>query len=141
MRYLLGTGVVTWQRRERVTDRYGAIFLTEIPDGPVVEMPDCYDGQKGSFIACIREARQSQHIGDLFRGLTPPKEPLPVGTEIVLGAGTLFREGLSDIAGIAVGLRPHWILTRFEKWRHDWLNPVSLYQVHNQTVDLFFESK
>jgi hypothetical protein len=139
MRHFIATGVVAWDSGERVSDRYGTIFLRTAPGGDIVSLPDTFDGQSGMLIACIREARRSPHIGDLFRGLHPPEEPLAVGTEVRLGTGEVFREDvfreedLEDGEGAAIGLLPA------DGREHDWLDPEALYQVHYQTIDLFFE--
>jgi hypothetical protein len=134
MKHFIATGVVAWHPGERVSDRYGTIFLRETPDGgAIVPLPDTFDGQNGTLIACIREARRSPHIGDLFRGLRPPEEPLASGTEVRLGTGVLFREDLEDGEGVAIGVQPD------DGREYDWLDPEALYQVHHQTVDLFFE--
>jgi hypothetical protein len=136
MRHFIATGVVTWQSGERVSDRYGTLFLRKTPGGgDIVPLPDTYDGENGTLIACIREARRSPHIGDLFCGLHPPEEPLAPGTEVRLGTGALFREDLEDGEGVAIGVLPG------DGREYDWLDPEALYQVHHQTVDLFFETE
>jgi hypothetical protein len=69
------------------------------------------------------------HLGDLFCGLAPPETP-PPGTVVELGEGTLFVEHNEGTA--AVGLLP-------DAWRPtDWLDPVALCSVHEQTVRLEF---
>lgn len=93
----LGKGVFTWGRMERVSDRYGAVYL--IPEGSsslttaatpsLISIPPEAEGL-GTLWAVVTETRASTHIGDLFRGFSPstPK----VGAKIKLGTGKFFSE-------------------------------------------------
>lgn len=128
----LGTGLFSWNRHERVSDRYGAVTLLDGNDKAIQAVPANLIGHKGKLIAEVRETRQSQHIGDFFRGLSP--ETPEIGESITLGTGTLFEEPAEGQANRAVGLKP-------EKRREsDWLNPKAMYRCHDQTVELFFLS-
>ena len=55
---LLGTGILTWNRRERVMDRYGTIRLGKDPDAETngtVALCKCrYDMSLGSFHSLAR---------------------------------------------------------------------------------------
>src|SRR5262245_59579085 len=90
---LLGTGRLTWDRMERVSDRYGFVYLMEYGDSmsphklAPLTIPKEHLGKRGSFMAHVIETRQSTHIGDLFRKIFPvtPK----VGDDIMLGYGVL----------------------------------------------------
>jgi hypothetical protein len=74
--------------------------------------------------------RASGHLGDLFGGLAPPETPPPPGTVVELGEGTLFVEHNEGSA--ADGLLP-------DDWQPtDWLDPVALCSLHEQTVRLEF---
>ena len=135
----IGTGTLTWMRSERITDRYGAVYL--IPDGynslsraapPSLiehEVVKTRVGEKGRLIAEVVETRESTHIGDVFRGLYPrtPKR----GDRLVLGTGTFFSERNSE--GLTIGVKPD------DGRDSDWLDPRALYDAHEQTVTLFFE--
>ncbi len=131
--YVLGTGVLTWARGERVSDRYGSVFL--MPEGqdslnhgdPFVDLTRV-DGH-GRLIAEVLKTRQSTHIGDFFRGLSPSTPE--VGDRLILGEGTLWF--LAEDFGDTVGLFPD------DDRELDWLDPHVLYQVHEQTVKLSFE--
>jgi hypothetical protein len=125
----LGTGVLSWPRNERVSDRYGTVMLmTDAgaraqyinPASPPV-------GQRGSLVAEVVETRQSDHIGDAFRGLHP--ETPEIGDRIELGSGTFFTEP-TDFGAVLMGLSPD------DGRTSDWLDPKALYRVHNQTVRL-----
>ncbi len=77
------------------------------------------------------------HIGDLFRGVSPstPK----VGETIVLGTGTFFTEPTDWYAegvkfSLAFGLDPD------DGRETDWLDINSLYRLHEQDVELYFEA-
>jgi hypothetical protein len=141
---LLGTGRLTWNRGERVTDRYGAVYLLASGDSmteathiaPITLSPELV-GKRGQLIAEVIETRESTHLGDWFHGFAPSTPD--VGEKIVLGVGTLFKENEHDDTGqrwIMVGLKPDDGREEF------WLNPKKLYRAHEQTVKLWFkESK
>ena len=76
------------------------------------------------------ETRQSSHIGDIFRGISPSTPQ--IGDSIELGEGTLFVSASPE--GQWVGLEPD------ELRNSDWLDPEALYRVHDQTVVLSFVS-
>ena len=133
----LGTGVLTWDGRERISDRYGTVYLVDRPQGspfqetktkiiPLQIIP-C---RSGVLIAEIIETRQSQHIGDIFRGLFPSTPE--VGDRIILGAGELFFERDTNRDGNEVGIKPD------DGRESDWLDPRALYRAHDQTVKLLF---
>jgi hypothetical protein len=120
----LETGVLDWEREERISDRYGLVELFEGP-GSLVKLDRVTEQLHGTLIAIVREVRESHHIGDLFHGVRPstPK----VGERVELGTGAIFFEG------DAVGLVPDDHRTTL------WLEIRALYRVHNQTVTLYFE--
>jgi hypothetical protein len=125
----LGTGVLTWNRRERVTDRYGTVRLGSEPDAEsTVALNNSNAGSRGTLFARILETRKSTHIGDCFRNLFPTTPT--VGDRIKLGYGQLFFEEEDDVQ--SVGVCP-------PDGRHsDWLEPKALYTCHHQTVELLF---
>jgi hypothetical protein len=141
---LLGEGVLTWGRGERISDRYGTVYLIEEGcDSTTTEKP-CPSligpavvplaGRHGELIAVVLSTRKSTHIGDLFRGVSPR---IPeVGQAIVLGSGILFWEAApAPSVGMQVGLRP-------EVHRDsDWLDIRALYDAHEQTVQLYFQPR
>lgn len=118
-----------------MSDRYGTVILLSVP-GPAstgMALATGLDGQYGRLVASVTETRQSQHIGDLFRGLAPPRsdeDRAAIGQEYTLGEGTVFYE---DAEGSPViGLRPD------EDRAADWLDPTILYLLHEQSVVLTF---
>ena len=130
-RVILGTGQFGWQRRERVTDRYGAVALFDTGDGPALnlEVFTRIEGQRGHLEAVVIETRQSAHLGDLFRGLFP--ETPEVGEVIRLcEPGVAFVE--RGDCGLQVGIRPD------DDRKVDWLDPEAMYRCHDQTVRLVF---
>ena len=93
----LGTGILTWNKSERITDRYGAVYLmedgrTSFTAGPSPSVVNAeavaLNGRDGKLTARVISPRTSTHIGDLFRGLAP-RTP-EVGTLLHLGEGLFF---------------------------------------------------
>jgi hypothetical protein len=139
-RFVIGEGVLTWHPRERISDRYGTVFLMtggdsqHEPGGYVPVPDDAPVGLPGRLVAEVQATRQSTHVGDLFRGLRP--ETPEVGERIVLGEGRLFCQTVDREEGIeAVGCTPEPEDPRDS----DWLDPRALYRAHEQTVRLVFE--
>lgn len=130
---LIGHGILNWRRNERITDRYGAIHLSSGDGFFVIFQRQC-EGQRGVLYAIVRETRVSSHCGDMLRGIAPSVPDL--GEKIVLGSGTLFyNEDITDTSAKIsfVGLKPD------DGREHDWLDVHSLYKLHEQTVDLYFD--
>jgi hypothetical protein len=140
-RTLLGTGALTWNRGERVSDRYGMVYCADSnSEGKTInrtakmhlEAIKSVAGQKGRLIAVVLKTRQSTHIGDLFRGISPVTPE--VGEEIVLGEGKFVHEKNEYADDEKVGLSPE------DGRENDWLIPQKLYRAHEQDVNLFFET-
>lgn len=132
----LGSGSLSWHSEERVSDRYGSIFLfnyekqydtTLLLDFQLIKR---LNGCLGTLKASIISTRQSNHVGDIFRSLKPsmPK----IGEVIELGHGNLFHEKSEFLC---IGLRP--LNARVS----DWLNPHALYRCHHQVVELYFQAE
>ncbi len=125
-RFVIGEGVLTWEPSERISDRYGAVFLMNDgdslhePSGYVPIPDDAPVGLPGWLVAEVTAARQSTQ-------------------RIVLGRGRLFcqtvgRDNPHPVIK-AVGLAPEDVDDRDS----DWLDPRALYRAHEQTVRLVFE--
>jgi hypothetical protein len=137
----LGEGVLTWSANERRSDRYGSVYLiaeghNSRSAGPSPSLVNrdlamelnCLPGE---LLAVVTEARDSTHVGDFFRGISPRRPK--IGQIIILGRGNLFYE-LVPAGGVQIGLRPR-------DWRErasDWLDIRALYDAHEQSVRLFF---
>ncbi len=137
---IIGAGVLNWARAERISDRYGIVFLQPLSGGymnaptseaakefiPVVRQ---HEGKRGKLVAIVQATRESGHIGDLFHGIGPrtPK----VGQRITLGEGTLWFEPVEGVKELGVGVRP-------AVEENPWMNMRSLYDCHDQTVQLVF---
>ena len=124
-RYFVGAGCLTWDRHERIGDRYGAIKLYPDPDSdrPVAlhEPPVT----RGHLEAVVTRTRDSRHIGDLFHGVFPVRPD--VGEVIKLGEpGTVFF----DDDG-AIGVEPD------DDRDTLWMDIRALYRAHEQDVELF----
>lgn len=131
---VLGTGSLNWPPEERKSDRYGLVCLLDPSDEPIplAEAPGLA-GSRGRLLARVVDSCPSYHVGDVFRGIFPPKVPLALGAERVLGQGALFFErGPESGHAAAVGLKPG------DGRRSDWLDPEVLYGLHNSGVDLVF---
>lgn len=138
---VLGTGVLSWDRHERVNDRYGGVMLMADaparplaslmmePDPPATDFADAPVGQVGTLVAVVEDCRPSHHIGDLYRGFSP-RPRAKTGARLVLGHGTLGREEADGY--VQVTLRPR------ERRTKDWLNPRHLYALHESLVRLLF---
>jgi hypothetical protein len=125
----LGTGVLDWDREERVSDRYGFVKLFTGPRSTIREeitLATAKAQTHGRLIAVVREVREVDHIGDFFHRVFPTIPEL--GEKVILGEGTVCFENNG------VGLLPDDGRTAL------WLDIRALYRIHNQTVTLFFEA-
>ena len=132
MNHLLGIGILSWPRFERIGDRYGSVFLMDeaLTDycNPV-GLVRLTEGLEGRLVARVIETRQSRHIGDIGRGVDPSTPDK--GERIMLGEGKLFYHQYREWP--CVGLEPD------DGREHDWLDIHALYRAHEQTVELVFE--
>lgn len=124
---ITGTGIFSWDGRERRSDRYGVFALDKTDDAGWSANPQAFDTERCHITVEVLETRESGHIGDLFRGIFPERPE--VGEVIDLGTGTLFVERYDwACGGFGVGLRPA------DDRDSDWFDPRSLYRLHDQTV-------
>lgn len=131
------TGILSWPAEERRSDRYGMISLFEKDYNSTVTVKVNLDeillgtmaGKQIKITAKVLEARESDHIGDLFRGLFPSTPR--VGQVFSLGQGALVVEELEG--------RPLFGLKPTDNRDTDWFDPKKLYQLHDQTVELTLE--
>lgn len=137
---LIGKGILTWDGKERRTDRYGSIVLDNTNyDGNVNVEPSLdmntvadLDGKKVKLTAVIVESRESGHIGDMFHGIFPSMPD--VGERIEIGVGILGSESVVFGAeGTALTLEPN---DGRPTW---WIDPHVLYRLHDQTIELYAE--
>lgn len=141
METILGEGVLTWPRWERITDRYGSIGLirtwgafSSLKAEDIVTFSNIPEGRLGQLLAEVLATRQSPGIGDLSRGFDP--QTPNIGERILLGEGILFVEHVHDdhlnVERTHLGVKP------VDDREVDWLFPQALYRVHAQTVKLLF---
>lgn len=133
---ITGIGIFTWDGRERRSDRYGVFALDDADYDKTAQTRAEWSDDPSTlmFRECritveVIEARESGHIGDLFRGIFPEKPD--VGEIIDLGTGELFveRDRMHwAVGGFGVGLRPA------DNRQSDWFDPRKLYRLHDQTV-------
>ncbi len=139
MKQLVAKGVFTWDGSERRSDRYGTFAIarssydeTATAEATVDPAVKKLEGSRIKITIEVNEIRESGHIGDLFRGISPSTPE--VGEVIELGEGELFIEG-SDwpVGRMMFGLLPD------DGRDADWLDPYKLYRLHDQTVSVFME--
>lgn len=140
---VVGIGILTWFKAERVSDRYGSCYLmrdgidsnTTLPPPHHAAMWFPKSGQPGTLFARVVEPRDSTHIGDFFRGLFPRKPK--AGDIYKLGTGSCFLNTLGSEGNedIAIGVKPD------DDRQSDWLNPRCLYDIHESLVELTWHPK
>jgi hypothetical protein len=136
----IGTGVLTWSGCERVSDRYGFVFLmhdgeTSLTKGKVYPVPlssEPKDGEYGVLVARIVETRKSTHVGDLFRRVFPRETES--GKRLVLGHGQLVRR--HDSGFTHIGICPRG--ADKEESVTTWMDVRALYDCHEHLVELIF---
>jgi hypothetical protein len=157
---LIGRGIFQWDSIERQTDRYGTFSLcahdedssTVVNTGEkVVHSPWVADDAKafldteavqgfiGSYViltAKVLVTRKSRHLGDRQRKIKPTRPE--VGEVIEIGRGELFIEPSrwepgTNCGDLYVGLLPD------DGRDRAWLDPVKLYRLHTQTVEITAE--
>lgn len=135
----IAVGVLTWNRHERVSNRYGFVAVTDRDSreekltaiSPVV-FRDAFPevGRKVRMICKVLEACDSSHIGDVFLGIFPSR---PEIEEIIdFGVGRFVCEADNAYAGgVMFGLKP-------SDGRDElWIDPRKLYRAHEQTVEVW----
>jgi len=136
-------GIFMWAGYERQSRRYGFIYPTEEIyggekiNGTQLKLPLNLEGKRVKLTVKVLETRQSTHAGDRF--CVPPLFPSTPEIGATFEFVGIFRitKDPNSIAGselgVAFGLEP-------SDGREDfWLDPVKLFQLHNQTVEFFIE--
>ncbi len=132
---LIGRGKLTWMKSERVSDRYGAVWLMGVDEtslsGKATAQPLWFPplNQAGRLIARVIDARDSTHIGDFFRGIAPTT-PL-TGDVFLLGTGTASKETV-------IGIDTFLLCPPAKEQSSNWLNPYALYNCHESVVELIW---
>ena len=135
---MIGYGMLTWDPEERQRDRYGSVKLTgqdskdDESAKPYVnhEALEKLQDKRVRLWAKVMETRKSDHIGDLFLGLSPSTPE--VGEVIELGVGVLRVE--TDVWDNTV-----FVLQPEDGRETFWIDPRLLYRLHEQTVELYAE--
>lgn len=134
---LLVTGVLQWNRSERVNDRYGAVTIYTDHKENVIAEPNTAElarlvGTKGRLVAVVKEPHESYHIGDFAHGVFPS---LPEMDSVhLLGEGALFTEEAGWTVGKMIGVKPD-----DGDSRGLWMDIHELYACHTSVVELYFE--
>lgn len=134
----LGQGILMWEASERRSGRYGSVYLTNASyDGRAMVSVEVDEkaiesllGHRVKLVAKVIKARKSGHVGDLSLKIFP-KRPM-VGEEISLGVG-LFETKVGFDGSTCFVLYPH------DGRSHFWIDPRTLYRLHDQTIALFGE--
>lgn len=132
MSTMIGRGWLSWPRVERVCDRYGTVMVLAADKATPAPLVHDISGV-GTLTATVVAHGLSEHIGDIFRGFAPPRgsEVVPdLGSHHILGAGSLFYEQADGAE--TVGVAPA------DGRETDWLDPATLYLLHEQEVILTF---
>lgn len=138
MKNLIGRGIVSWEKDERISSRYGSFILIDSNYNRTVkadrvideEAVQSLDGLRVRVTVVAKEVRKSGHIGDSFLKIRPTTPE--VGEEIDLGVG-VFRIGKGWDGQQTFELHPG-------DGRSDlWIDPRKLYRCHDQTVEVYFE--
>lgn len=134
----IAQGICGWEGYERRSNRYGSIHLTASPYGgpdlAKVEFDQnalkALEGKKVRLTCKVVETRESGHAGDAFLKIKPSTPE--VGAVIDLGVGTL---------AISAGYdgNPDIFLKPGDGRPTLWIDPRKLYQLHDQTVEVFAE--
>ncbi len=118
----LATGLLMWNRYERVMNRYGFVYLMKDMKGGVVRMRGHeLEGTVGELWATVQELR-----------MTPLYEILPRQRRAVLGNKYLLGRGTLVFDRNEVGLEP------IDGREEVWLNESILFKLKEQTVQLTF---
>jgi hypothetical protein len=142
----IGSGIFTWCSSERRSGRYGTFFLAPSDfeervqrDVHVdVDVLRALEGRNVRMALRILESRPSGHAGDQFPKVFPGIPP-DVGTVIELAVGRLLLADHSHHnvryhpSQVGIGTAPSDGRTEL------WLDPRTLYVLHDQTVELLIE--
>lgn len=149
MSEVIGQGVFSWERTERVTKRYGSFGVTPSGNNPrnrsetnflnVSALLDL-EFHRVKITAKVIGLGESEHLGDLYVVDPTTGQPIKPSTpklneEFVLGVGVLrLMPTDQDFTGkFFIGIQPENMREMF------WMDPRTLYQLHEQTVQLFVE--
>lgn len=153
-RRLIATGVLGWGKYERQSKEYG--FIGVEPSGygedaksritPFfdAELLESLRGKKVRLIAVVREARKSEHCGDMFLYLPGTTEHIKpttpeVGQEIEIGVGYLQIKRDDEFINPMFGVNCSGYRNKGEDRSKFQMDPERLYKLHDQTVDVFIE--
>lgn len=120
----IGTGLLSWEVRERWGGRFGYLILLESASTRKrIRLTATHlVGLHGQLYATVLETRTTRHshLHHLQACL-----PISIGSTVLLGEGVLAKRGT------AVGLIP-------EDLSFPWLNETAIKRLHDQTVKLMF---
>lgn len=139
MKHLICIGIFGWNAPERRTQRYGAFFVDSVNFAQTVKFKTCNQkldivdellSKRVKLTARVLEPRDSDHIGDMFLDIKPSTPE--VNQEFNLGVGVL-NSSFDTEDNFIYELHPGDDRKQF------WLDPRVLYQLHDQTVEVYAE--
>ncbi len=142
--HLIATGVLGWSKYERQSKEYGFIGIEKDGYNKAKCEKPFFDettikslvGQRVRLIAVVTETRDSEHVGDMFlffpgtEDHVKPTRP-NVGDKIEIGVGVLQIKRDDQFENTMFGVD-----STGKKFQMD---PVALYKLHDQTVNVFIE--
>lgn len=138
----VGEGILNWPAGERVSGRWGTVFLHQGDDHDSVIYPARVpEGHYGTLKAEVTEILRKRIPDDdliLIGPDAPPRDPCSPGDVVVLGKGWIFRS--QHVGYPVIGIRPSTadIIER-EEYGEDWMDCERLSLVQHQRVRLIFE--
>jgi len=128
------SGVFTWNRHERVSNRYGSFTMSDEYEAVVLfdrQRIEALVGKRVRITCKVTKTRQSEHIGDLFLGVFPSTPA--VGEVVELGVGTLRLENDEQSQTPSIVLEPG------DGRDELWMDPDKLFRLHEQNVEVTIE--
>lgn len=137
---MIAKGEFGWDKSERVSNRYGAVMVTDHNETSKIINKDKIEdniGNKGKLKATVIKGKKSGHIGDIVCGLyqnTIPEE----GETYDLGSGELFIEENCSTAEESQYMDPIGIKPEDYQNKNHWLDSEVLYDINDCIVKLEF---
>jgi hypothetical protein len=137
MSNIVGFGIFTWEGFERRSNRYGSFTLCSKDYNetttvePFLNDLSGFQGKRVRIVAKIITARESGHLGDKILGIYPSMPE--IGEEIEIGVGIFNCKESTWNNFNEIFLLPNDGRNKF------WIDPHILYQLHDQTVEIYIE--
>lgn len=142
---MIAMGILGWSRFERQSKRYGFIAVESTGFSHSTNLHyfnnnllEQLKGKRVRITAVVMEARDSEHVGDMYLYQENEENHLKPSTpnvleSYVLGVGTLLVGSDEQFQNPIIGVTPE------DNREHFWMDPITLYRLHEQTVEIFIE--